>query len=360
MKLAVIANYWLGSKGGGIVTSTSNLVYSLKENGVEVEVFYRKGSDRNHRKLPENRIRFVKSAVKHLITSKPDVILCNEGAWYTCLPAVIYKKNFSGKRKVKIFPMFRTAYMNPFPIPKRFFYNFILNKCDKIGFVSKGLERNVREVAKVKFKRKTFVIYSGVEVKHPRKRDIKIFQKKFNLSVSNILILSHGFVSLYGKKEGAKILMRAFKKIIKKHPEARLVITRKGKYLNELIDFSKDINIEKNVVFTSELSNPHVATSICDIYAHITNSDGLPNALLEAMAFGRPIVASNLFGIPEAVTHEKEALLVKNDVKEVYSSIIRLIEDPKLREKLGENAKKRAKDQFTWEKTVDSCMQVFK
>jgi len=158
--------------------------------------------------------------------------------------------------------------------------------------------------------------------------------------------------------EGAKKLMMAYKKIIRKHPNSRLIITRNGKYLNELKDYSKEIKIDKNIIFTGDLSNPHIATSICDVYAHITYSDGLPNAMLEAMALGKPIVASNLFGIPEAIRNRKDGLLVNNDVNEIYHAVIELIKNEELRKKLGKNAKRTAEKKFTWEKTADSFIKI--
>ncbi len=89
------------------------------------------------------------------------------------------------------------------------------------------------------------------------------------------------------------------------------------------------------------------------------NVDGLPNALLEAMAAGRPIVASRVAGIPDVVTDGIEGLLVPpKDAPALRSALLRLAKDTSLREALGSNARLRVERDLTWERvasTLEEC-----
>jgi glycosyltransferase involved in cell wall biosynthesis len=89
------------------------------------------------------------------------------------------------------------------------------------------------------------------------------------------------------------------------------------------------------------------------------NVDGLPNALLEAMAAGKAIVASRVAGIPEVVTEGIEGVLVPpKDPAALRDALFRLAQDPGRRGQLGEAAARRVKRDLTWDRvgaTLEEC-----
>ena len=89
------------------------------------------------------------------------------------------------------------------------------------------------------------------------------------------------------------------------------------------------------------------------------NVDGLPNALLEAMAAGRPIVASRVAGIPDVMTDGVEGVLVpQNDAPALRDAMLHLADDLPGRRALGENARRRVERDLTWERvasTLEEC-----
>ena len=79
------------------------------------------------------------------------------------------------------------------------------------------------------------------------------------------------------------------------------------------------------------------------------NVDGLPNVLLEAMASGRAIVASDVAGIPQAIRDGRDGLLVpEKDPEALANAIASLAQSKKRRDELGESARKRAVEAFNW------------
>jgi glycosyltransferase involved in cell wall biosynthesis len=92
-----------------------------------------------------------------------------------------------------------------------------------------------------------------------------------------------------------------------------------------------------------------------------SDAEGVPMALLEAMALGRAAVATRVGGVSEAVDHERTGLLVPLDDEEAFAAaLLRLASDPELRARLGENAQRRHRERFGIDRMVEEYARVFK
>jgi len=353
MKLALITNYWINSDGGGVRNFTKNFVDCLKEK-MDVIVFFREGEDPKNHKLPMNKQKFISSAKRFLFKEKPDVIL-SQGGWFTILPAIHYKNKH---KTTKVFYLFHSHFDQALPVYKRIIYRRLLSKCDKVGFVSRGLRKNIITVGKIKFNAPTFILYPAVKVTSVSELSLSLFRKRFGIDENHIYILGLGLTAIYAKKEGAKLLMRSFKRVRVKYPKTKLILTRKGGFLDELKKFAHHEGLDKYVIFTEDIDNPYLAIISANIYTHISYGEGLPSALLEVMAFGKPIIASKVGGIPEAITHMENGLLVENNEKSISDWIIKLIENKDLADRLGKNALKTAETKFTWDNTVTKFIKI--
>ena len=356
MKIGIITHYWINSAGGGVREYTRNFVEALsKMDNVKVNVIFREGEDPDNFKMPENKIKFIWHAYKTLKKIKPDAML-SQGGWFTEIPAVLYKfKNPS----TRIFVLFHTQYDKEFPHYKCIFYNFLINKFDRIGFVSKALEKNIREVAGLKIKKDTFILYAGAKVKEPSKEDIEKFRKRFKIPDNKFILLGLGLTALHYKAEGAKLLIQAVKILKARGEDVILILTRKGRYSPMLREFAQKIGVEDSVIFTGDIDNPYIPLAICDVYTHIPLGEGgVSISLLETMAMGKPIIATPVGGIPEAIENGKNGILVEPNPEKIADAIKKLIRDRDLCKRLGDEAKKTAEEKFTWEKTAENFLKL--
>ncbi len=131
--------------------------------------------------------------------------------------------------------------------------------------------------------------------------------------------------------------------------------------------FSRAASVRASVTLAGRFSRAETAEALncADIVAVPSvidsrgNVDGLPNALLEAMAVGRPIVASRVAGIPDVVADGVEGVLVPpGDAKALRHALQRLADDSGRRSLLGGNARRRVELDLTWERvatTLEEC-----
>jgi phosphatidylinositol alpha-mannosyltransferase len=186
--------------------------------------------------------------------------------------------------------------------------------------------------------------------------------EKYNDGKLNIL-----FVSRLEKRKGAKYLLQAYRKAKKDCPPSRLILVGPGdRSRREYERWVRDVNLE-DVVFTG-----HVPYTDLPRYYHTADIFSIPAVgqesfgivLLEAMAAGKPIVATNIEGYASVVNSGTEGILVKpKDENALASALVSLANDKDLREQMG--AKGRAKaEALSWpmiaQRTLDFYQECMK
>ncbi|MBN1844207.1 MAG: glycosyltransferase family 4 protein [Sedimentisphaerales bacterium] len=95
-----------------------------------------------------------------------------------------------------------------------------------------------------------------------------------------------------------------------------------------------------------------------DIFVNASLNEGLPLTLIEAMAAGLPIVAAPVGGIPELITHRRNGLLLRPDRGDLAGQLRHLIQDPGLRRRLGQTARRDAR-KLTWDHIARQTLKVY-
>ena len=170
------------------------------------------------------------------------------------------------------------------------------------------------------------------------------------------------FVGRMEKRKGFKYLLGAYEKVKRELPQCRLIVVGPqdrsyGKY--QRLAVKRNL---KDVVFTGyvsyeELPRYYKSADIFCSPATCWESFGL--VLLEAMAAGKPTVASDIAGYAAVVNDGVDGLLVKpRDEKALAGTILQLLQDGSLRERMGEMGKVKAGD-YSWEKVAQQVMNYY-
>src|SRR5207253_6057596 len=132
------------------------------------------------------------------------------------------------------------------------------------------------------------------------------------------------------KVEGVRRLIESFMRVANRHPDSSLLIVGDGPLRIDLEKFA-DKPTNGRIIFTGSIEDVGGAISASAIYAHISLQEGLPISLLNAMALGKPVLASPIGGIPEAIRNDENGLLVESDVVSLCHALDRLLSDSSLR-----------------------------
>ncbi len=154
-----------------------------------------------------------------------------------------------------------------------------------------------------------------------------------------IIIFAAGALT---KFKGFDFLIKSFKKVVNKYPSTKLRIAGEGSEKSKLIELIKKLRLEKNVTLLGKISYSNMKEEYAKCSFAVSPSIGpecLSRIIFEAFSMKRTVVATDVGGSPEMVKNNKTGLLVKvNDVEETAKAIIKLINNPKLRDTLATNA----------------------
>lgn len=151
-----------------------------------------------------------------------------------------------------------------------------------------------------------------------------------------------GTVGNLTPKKDQAMLLAAFAAVLAAHPSARLVLVGGGPLDQELRTHAARLGISDHVHFTGVRPDVLRLLPAFDVFALTSRFEGLPIALLEALASGLPCVATTAGGIPEVIEDGAQGFLVApGDVEAMGARLAQLIEDPVLRAELGRAAAAR-------------------
>ena len=182
---------------------------------------------------------------------------------------------------------------------------------------------------------KIVTIHSGVEIDRYMKAEVNVEEKRRSLGLNpNALVV--GTVGWLLPIKGPIHLLNAMAHIWRNHPEIRLVFVGKGELEGKLRAEASRMGVSERVTFLGWRDDIPEIMQILDIFVLPSLNEGMGRVLVEAMAAGRPVVASKVGGIPDLVEHKKNGFLVgPGDVNGTSLAIKRLLIDRKMRDEMG-------------------------
>ncbi len=198
--------------------------------------------------------------------------------------------------------------------------------CDNYIFQTE----RVKNMFSKKIKNKGTVIANAVS--NPYISEIE--ETKRNKVISNMGRLE--------QQKGQDVLIKAFNKVHQKYPEYKLIIYGEGSKEEELRHLIAKLKLEDNVILAGKMPKAILEVNESEIFVFPSRYEGMPNALLEAMACGLPCISTNCVAGPSEIIEDgKNGILVQVDnIEQIAQKIIYLIENKEIANKMGNEAKK--------------------
>lgn len=163
--------------------------------------------------------------------------------------------------------------------------------------------------------------------------------------------------------KGVDVVIRAAAIVCRELPRTNFLVAgwMGGDYPGELRDLAHSLGVAANVKFVGRLRPILSILKSCDIFCLLSRSEGLSNALLEAMACGLPCVATAVGGNPEVVVPDQTGFLVESENADAAATrILALLRDPVLRRRMGDNGRELVRQHFTVEEMVHRVAELYR
>lgn len=343
MRIVLLSPYTEPIKGG-ISSYTRELIDAYRGMANETSGYSAHGlTNSRFVVLGPSRVGFLFRSFLKLVSLKPDLIHAHSH-WYVLFPAYVLRKL---RPRTRLLFTFHTMPMsNDADLGYRML-RAMLRSCDAVTFVSTQLMESIKLAASVR----QAVVYSAPEratawvpvgSNHP----------------NNPRIVFAGPLTWPGKVMGVSRLLRAFASISSVFAQWRLVIVGDGPLRRGLEREAADLGLVDRVSFLGFVGSVLDEIAGADVYAQVSLQEGLPVSLLNAMALGKPILATDVGGMPEVVTDRVTGLLVSPSTDAIASGLAELLGSETLRKRLGDTARAWISNGLTWEKIATRHLEL--
>jgi len=214
---------------------------------------------------------------------------------------------------------------------------------------SYSIKRRVIEVEKIPSK-KIKVIYNGIDYSafSPKSEDTKLRCRR-SLGISDDCIIV-GMIANLRPIKAVDMFLRAAAIVAIKYPNVRFLIVGEGTERGNLALLSAKLGISDRVLFIGNTDHDDIPIllSICSVGVLSSKSEGLPNAIIEYMSMGLPVVCTDVGGNSELVENGRNGFLVPvSDYDTMAKCILRILDSPELMDKMSKESFKRARDLFS-------------
>jgi glycosyltransferase involved in cell wall biosynthesis len=169
-----------------------------------------------------------------------------------------------------------------------------------------------------------------------------------------------GIVARLSAVKNHALLLHAVRRLTAADPSVHIVIVGDGPTRTDLEQLARSLELQERVTFTGTLPNRPNPHDLFDLSVLTSRSEGFPNAVVEAMAAARPIVATDVGGVRDAVTDGETGLLVPSDDEaRLAAAIQQLRDDPARAEAMGRAGRRAAKERFSQEVVLNQLIELY-
>lgn len=175
--------------------------------------------------------------------------------------------------------------------------------------------------------------------------------------------LNLGYWGAISKLKGVDVLIKGFQKFKNQtDSDSKLYIIGSGTMENDMFELAKEMKIDEHVMFLGQLSQYEIHSVLkdIDICVFASRYEGFGIAILEAMAAGKCVIASNIGGIKDIIKHFENGLLIQPDDSNALAEMLLLTHSNNcLRIKLSQNALKSSK-KYNWDLVVEEYIRLYR
>jgi glycosyltransferase involved in cell wall biosynthesis len=204
---------------------------------------------------------------------------------------------------------------------------------------------------------RTVTVHEGIDVEHAAAAPVVNVHEAFWLPHGSPVV---GNVAALVPHKGQRYLIDAAQLVVQQIPDARFIILGEGELREHLEKQVHEHHLEKHVLLPGFRTDVLGCIKGFDLFVMSSVTEGLGTSLLDAMACGRPIVATRAGGIPEIVEDGVSGLLVPpRDHHALAEAIVRALKDAPLRQRMGDAGFARVNERFTVERMVSETATVY-
>ncbi len=203
-----------------------------------------------------------------------------------------------------------------------------------------------------------FIAHSGVDLQRFDGVSGEHLVTEFNLIPGEKMVIN--VAHLAGHK-GQQFLVRAIPLVVKKIPAVRFFIVGKGELMAELKALAASLGITRELIFTGFRNDVGAFYKLADLFVMSSVQEGLGTALLDALAEGKPVVATDCGGIPEIICDGKTGRLVNPaDPEALARGIIDLLSNPKLAQEMADRGKALVQARYSIKTMAENNLVVYR
>ena len=207
--------------------------------------------------------------------------------------------------------------------------------CDKLISVSEDLKKSL--IAKKLGDCSIEVIHNGIQLDEVRSgKPICEVKKELDIPCEAFCI---GTLGRMVKVKGHRFFIEGAQRVIAKNPNIYFIIAGDGPLMGEAYNYIERSGIGRNVKLVGFRNDPYDVINSFDIFALTSLHEGIPMVLLEAMCLRKPVISTNVGGIPEIIKNGFNGMLIDpGDSERFADACFKLIDNKELQNKLCQNA----------------------
>lgn len=249
---------------------------------------------------------------------------------------------------------------NPYhnKLQRRAGYHWAMQWTDKVVAVSHEIKQSLIKNRGLEAD-KIQVIHYGVDLQKFNARGLYQEKRKALGFGADTLVI--GVVARLEKVKGHRYFVEAFKNLVQKHTKLQAIFVGDGSCREELTAQIRNYRLQERIHFLGVRKDiPELLNAIDLFVLPSIAGEGLPNVVLEAMACGKPVIATRVGGTPEAVRHQENGYLAEPaDVASLQLALGKALSDPQRLRQMGQRSREIAEQAFSLQKQISSFEKLY-